>query len=86
MKLVIQRYTREASVRSLERNLAALPRAAAVKVAEQDCSVSLRKDFQPVTALVLETRFAERNVFFDSTCNTAKNITSQLTGRKKCVF
>lgn len=35
VKLVIQWYTREAGVRDLERNLAALARAAAVRVAEQ---------------------------------------------------
>ena len=36
VKLVIQRYTREAGVRNLERNLAALARAAAVRVLDQE--------------------------------------------------
>ncbi|KAL8150569.1 hypothetical protein V2J09_020377 [Rumex salicifolius] len=59
VKLVIERYTREAGVRSLERNLAALARAAAVKVAEQECAVPLRKDMHQLTSPVLEGRLAE---------------------------
>ncbi len=39
VELTIQRYTREAGVRSLERHLAALARAAAVKVAEREQSM-----------------------------------------------
>ncbi|CAN1259273.1 Lon protease homolog 2, peroxisomal [Linum perenne] len=39
VKLVIQRYTREAGVRNLERHLAALARAAAVRLAEQGQTV-----------------------------------------------
>ncbi|XP_057415801.1 lon protease homolog 2, peroxisomal-like [Lotus japonicus] len=59
VKLVIQRYTREAGVRSLERNLAALARAAAVKVAEQEQVVPLNKGMQKLTTPLLENRLAE---------------------------
>lgn len=59
VKLIIQRYTREAGVRNLERHLAALARAAAVKVAEQEHSVPLNKDVHSVTTSVLDTRLAD---------------------------
>ncbi|MQM04116.1 hypothetical protein Taro_036910 [Colocasia esculenta] len=59
VKLVIQRYTREAGVRNLERNLAALARAAAVRVAEQKCALPLTKEVQPVTSSLLGPRLAE---------------------------
>ncbi len=39
VELTIQRYTREAGVRNLERHLAALARTAAVKVAEREQSM-----------------------------------------------
>ncbi|GAB4834663.1 hypothetical protein Ancab_032926 [Ancistrocladus abbreviatus] len=58
-KLVIHRYTREAGVRNLERNLSALARAAAVKVAEQDHAVSFRKDMHQLSSPILENRLAE---------------------------
>lgn len=58
VKLVIQRYTREAGVRNLERNLAALARAAAVRVAEQDHAVPLGKDVQRLASPLLEGRLA----------------------------
>ncbi|KAG0452763.1 hypothetical protein HPP92_025427 [Vanilla planifolia] len=51
VKLVIQRYTREAGVRNLERSLAALARAAAVKMAEQECTIA--------TTSLLQTRLAD---------------------------
>ncbi|XP_077244894.1 lon protease homolog 2, peroxisomal-like [Tasmannia lanceolata] len=59
VKLVIQRYTREAGVRNLERNLAALARASAVKVAEQEYSVPLTKDVHPMAESLLDTRLAD---------------------------
>ncbi|XP_077237309.1 lon protease homolog 2, peroxisomal isoform X2 [Tasmannia lanceolata] len=59
VKLVIQRYTREAGVRNLERNLAALARAAAVKVAEQEYALPLSKDVHPMAESLLDTRLAD---------------------------
>ncbi|KAJ8649935.1 hypothetical protein MRB53_002958 [Persea americana] len=59
VKLVIQRYTREAGVRNLERNIAALARAAAVKVAEQECAVPLSKDMHPMAESLVDTRLAD---------------------------
>lgn len=59
VKLVIQRYTREAGVRNLERNLAALARAAAVRVAEQEQAVPLSKDVHQLTSPLLENRIAD---------------------------
>uniref|UniRef100_A0A803LUA0 Lon protease homolog 2, peroxisomal n=1 Tax=Chenopodium quinoa TaxID=63459 RepID=A0A803LUA0_CHEQI len=59
VKLIIQRYTREAGVRSLERNLSALARAAAVKVAEQDNFSAVSKDFHQFSSPVEESRLAE---------------------------
>ncbi|TMW90917.1 hypothetical protein EJD97_015048 [Solanum chilense] len=59
VKLVIQRYTREAGVRNLERNLAALARAAAVKVAEQEHLVPFSKDVQRLSSPLLDDKLAE---------------------------
>ncbi|MBA0796607.1 hypothetical protein Gohar_007365, partial [Gossypium harknessii] len=59
VKLVIQRYTREAGVRNLERNLAALARAAAVRVAEQEQAVSVSKDVHKLASPLLDNRLAE---------------------------
>ncbi|XP_050223145.1 lon protease homolog 2, peroxisomal [Mercurialis annua] len=61
VKLIIQRYTREAGVRNLERSLAALARAAAVRLAEQEqaASVPLSKDMHRLTSPFLENRLAE---------------------------
>uniref|UniRef100_A0A6N2N799 Lon protease homolog 2, peroxisomal n=1 Tax=Salix viminalis TaxID=40686 RepID=A0A6N2N799_SALVM len=59
VKLVIQRYTREAGVRNLERNLAALARAAAVRVAEQEQAVPLSKDMHRLASPLLDNRLAE---------------------------
>ena len=59
VELVIHRYTREAGVRNLERNLAALARAAAVKVAERDNAAAISKDIHQLSSPVLESRLAE---------------------------
>ncbi|KAK1286590.1 hypothetical protein QJS10_CPB20g01330 [Acorus calamus] len=59
VEFVIQRYTREAGVRNLERKLAALARAAAVKVAEQQHTIPLSKEEPPITTSLLDTRLAE---------------------------
>ena len=59
MKLVIQRYTREAGVRNLERNLAALARAAAVRVAEQEQAVPLSRDVPRFASPLVENRLAD---------------------------
>lgn len=59
VKLVIQRYTREAGVRNLERNLAALARAAAVRVVEQEQVVPLTKGMQGLSTPLLENRLAD---------------------------
>ncbi|KAF9623549.1 hypothetical protein IFM89_003339 [Coptis chinensis] len=59
VKLLIQRYTREAGVRNLERNLAALARAAVVRVAEQESTISVSKDVHPMDAPLLDTRLAK---------------------------
>ncbi|KAL9242731.1 hypothetical protein vseg_016702 [Gypsophila vaccaria] len=59
VKLVIHRYTREAGVRDLERNMSALARAAAVTVAEQDNATAISKDIHQLSSPVLESRLAE---------------------------
>ncbi|XP_043687852.1 lon protease homolog 2, peroxisomal [Telopea speciosissima] len=59
VKHVIQRYTREAGVRNLERNLAALARAAAVRVAEQEHAVPLNKDVHQMAAPLIDSRLAD---------------------------
>ena len=46
VELIIQRYTREAGVRNLGRHLAALARAAAVKVAEREQSDRHTREMQ----------------------------------------
>lgn len=53
VELMIQRYTREAGVRNLERHLAALARAAAVKVAEREQAIRISRDLNPESTSVL---------------------------------
>ncbi|KAK9059262.1 hypothetical protein SSX86_021881 [Deinandra increscens subsp. villosa] len=57
VKLVIEQYTREAGVRNLERKLAALARAAAVSVAEQEHN-SLPLNHHPISSPLLESRIS----------------------------
>ncbi|XP_020579238.1 lon protease homolog 2, peroxisomal [Phalaenopsis equestris] len=59
VKLIIQRYTREAGVRSLERCLASLARAAAVKMAEQECIIQVGKNAHQPTTSLLDTRLVD---------------------------
>ena len=51
---MISRYTREAGVRNLERHIAALARAAAVKVAEKHQSERVARDMQPEASQAID--------------------------------
>lgn len=59
VKLVIQRYTREAGVRNLERNIAALARAAAVVVAEREQPTHLGKGIHQISSPLVDNRLAD---------------------------
>ncbi|CAI9761090.1 unnamed protein product [Fraxinus pennsylvanica] len=59
VKLIVQRYTREAGVHNLERNLAAIACAAVVRVAEQEHDVLLSKDVHQFASPLLESRLAD---------------------------
>jgi hypothetical protein len=59
VKLIIEGYKREVGVRNLERNLASLALAAAVKVAEQVNTLTLGKEIQLITSTLLDSRLAD---------------------------
>ncbi|MCO5591607.1 hypothetical protein L7F22_045596 [Adiantum nelumboides] len=65
VELMIQRYTREAGVRNLERHLAALARAAAVKVAEREQALRLSRDIQPESTPVLGGGLADGELMME---------------------
>jgi len=54
VEIIIQRYTREAGVRNLERRLASLARAVDIKVAEREQSFLLTKQIHSDTPSLLE--------------------------------
>lgn len=54
VELIIQRYTREAGVRNLGRHLAALARAAAVKVAEKEQSDGYKSEKQTEVSYMID--------------------------------
>lgn len=65
VELMIQRYTREAGVRNLERHLAALARAAAVKVAEREHAIQLSRDLHPEATSVLGGGLGEGEIVME---------------------
>lgn len=63
---MISRYTREAGVRNLERHIAALARAAAVKVAEKHQSERVAREMQPEASQAIDQGQGSTGGFGDS--------------------
>ncbi|KAH7285936.1 hypothetical protein KP509_33G051800 [Ceratopteris richardii] len=80
VELMIQRYTREAGVRNLERHLAALARAAAVKVAEREQALRISRDLNPEPTQVLGNSITDGELMLevDAMGMSTREITSSV--------